>query len=180
MHYQRWRMRGDVNAGPRPGKPTPSKEEAFFAGVPEGLTASECWPWQGLRGEQGYGRLFRKGEWLRAHRYSYDLHFPGLTKNLLVRHRCHNPPCVNPHHLVTGTHKDNSADALEAGRIRHGESHRGAKLTEALVMQIRQRKLGGELFSDMSKELGCHQSTVASAGRGATWKHVPMPAQAAK
>lgn len=33
-----------------------------------------------------------------------------------ARHTCDYPPCVNPRHLIDGTHADNMADMAERGR----------------------------------------------------------------
>jgi hypothetical protein len=33
-----------------------------------------------------------------------------LSSNIVVRHKCDNPCCFNPHHLETGSHKQNMAD----------------------------------------------------------------------
>jgi hypothetical protein len=35
---------------------------------------------------------------------------------MIVRHQCHNPPCVNPAHLLIGTNQDNSDDMTRALR----------------------------------------------------------------
>lgn len=77
------------------------------------MRADECWPWMGRRDKDGYGTLRSGTTLVRAHRFSYSLHH-GET-DLLVRHSCHNPRCVNPAHLSEGTHLDNMADRLAAG-----------------------------------------------------------------
>jgi len=60
----------------------------------------------------------------------------------VVRHSCNNPPCVEPTHLLIGTHKDNHNDSVKAGTAKlppryQGESHPGAKLTDAQVADLR-------------------------------------------
>jgi len=87
-------------------------EERFWRKVPKAAT-DQCWEWDGRRDKDGYGTLRVGPTQVRAHRFSYELHH-GPTE-LLVRHRCNNPPCVNPAHLVPGTHEDNMADRKAAG-----------------------------------------------------------------
>jgi hypothetical protein len=56
-----------------------------------------------------------------------------------VRHRCDNPPCVNPDHLLIGTLADNIHDMDSRGRRKspRGTAHYHAKLTDAEVLAIR-------------------------------------------
>lgn len=83
----------------------------------------ECWEWRG--GKQGrpgfdYGRYYLDGKTVPAHRYMYE-NVHGPATGLVVRHRCDNPPCVNPGHLQLGTHKDNTRDCVERGRNWHNK-----------------------------------------------------------
>lgn len=63
----------------------------------------------------------------------------------VVRHTCDNPRCINPAHLVGGTHLDNMQDMKDRGRqgsVRgnaglKGESNGHCKLTDAQCEWVR-------------------------------------------
>lgn len=61
---------------------------------------------------------------------------------------------------------------------RQGERHHLAKLTADDVRSIRQRRAGGETIDLiwLSSYPDMDPSTLGSAARGDTWKHVEMPA----
>lgn len=87
-----------------PGK---TVEERFWEKV-DRRGPDECWEWQAARGPKGYG-LFAGGEYGRqANRVAYQLTYGLLTdRSLVVHHRCDNPPCCNPAHLVPTTNRHN-------------------------------------------------------------------------
>lgn len=89
-----------------------------------------CWNWTGRLNGSGYGviagpingkRYVEKGVNMLAHRASWILHKGEIPKGAgahgtVVMHRCDNPACVNPDHLLLGTQSDNVKDMLDKGR----------------------------------------------------------------
>ena len=53
----------------------------------------ECWPWKAFK-SKGYGKYWDGDNKVRAHRYSFFLHYGFYPP--VVMHSCDNPPCVNP------------------------------------------------------------------------------------
>lgn len=90
----------------------------------------ECWLWTGAayhRRKWPYGYINlrvgprKKGKVIKlaAHRLSVWLHLGTLSAHADVLHECHNPKCVNPHHLRPSTHEENMASMAAAGRARN-------------------------------------------------------------
>jgi hypothetical protein len=78
-----------------------------------------CWRYNQTR--QGhYGATMVHGRHQAAHRWAYELTHGPIPDGLLVLHNCNHTYCVNPEHLRLGTHKDNTADILKAGRAKGG------------------------------------------------------------
>lgn len=137
-HYARWRRHGDPNIATT--RKTPA--DRFWAKV-DRRTDDECWEWQANRHQQGYG-LFsldtQHGSY-KAHRFSWELANGQIPDGSVVRHRCDNPPCVNPAHLELGSQADNMADMRGRGRERKaaGATHPRARLTDEQIAEIRSR-----------------------------------------
>lgn len=80
----------------------------------------ECWPRGGFRARGGYTYVALTGRRsTSAARVSWELaNGRSVPPGLVVRHKCDNPPCVNPAHLETGTPAENEADKVLRGRVR--------------------------------------------------------------
>ena len=128
-------------------------------------TAFQCWPWTGRTNESGYGR-FKDG---MAHRVAYELINGPIPGGYVIRHRCDNPACCNPNHLLIGTSADNTADAVERGRLAIGERHGRTRLTEEQVHYIR-RNPEGRTQATLARKFGVSPSTISYIRSGRNWK----------
>jgi len=116
-----------------------SAQERFFDKVEK---TDGCWIWKACKNKDGYGKFRYQKDAIKSHRFSYCLHNICSLESIsefVIRHSCHNPSCVNPDHLSTGTNQDNVNDMIAAGRqvILRGEAHGRCKLTDEQVRAIR-------------------------------------------
>lgn len=105
-----------------------------------------CWTWTGNSLPAGYGIITHNqkinGRWtgktVYAHRLSYEIHHGEIPDGFMVMHKCDNPPCTNPNHLIIGTAQDNLNDMVKKGRhptIKFVTGHIGRTPGEALYLQ---------------------------------------------
>lgn len=97
--------------------------DRFWGFLPD-QNGTECWPWQGGRNRQGYGRFKINGLDRLSHRMAYRLARGEIGDGLLVCHACDEPSCCNPSHLFLGTQRDNIIDAERKGRMKGGARER--------------------------------------------------------
>ena len=85
-------------------------------------TKSGCWEWQGAKFGNRYGYITidfgnKKRRNYSTHRLSAFLFLDfDIDSKILILHECDNPPCINPEHLFSGTHRDNRIDCVSKGR----------------------------------------------------------------
>ena len=76
-----------------------------------------CWEWVGSKRRYGYGQVYYKGKpGVKAHKVAWELTYGPIPKGLCVLHKCDNPSCINPGHLLLGTQLDNIKDMTVKGR----------------------------------------------------------------
>jgi hypothetical protein len=138
-------------------------EERFWALVDK---SGECWLWTGAQGSTGYG-TFNPGKRLElAHRVSYELTHGPIPPKHFICHRCDTRLCVNPAHLFAGTPSQNTIDARNKGRLKVGERHPAAKLTDAQVAEIRAACAAGEHHGPVAIRYGVTRHHVGRLARG--------------
>jgi transposase len=125
--------------------------------------------------KDGYGRRPFHGKAEQAHRVAYaEAH--GLSmddiRGLHIRHKCDNPPCIEPTHLLAGTNDDNVRDKVERRRMPRGEKHHRSKLLLEQVIAIRQRFAEGVIAKDIAKEYDVSKGAVDAIKYGHAWAWV--------
>ena len=129
----------------------------------------ECWEWIAGKNGVGYGMFRVDGKVILAHRVAYELYCGPVPKGKIVRHRCDNPPCCNPSHVLLGTVQDNVDDRVRRNRSAQGERVSGAKLTEAVIPIIRSDP---RPQTQIAADYGVSQQHISRIKTGAKWGHV--------
>lgn len=108
----------------------------------------------------------------------YDTH--GYMPDV-VEHLCNNPRCINPEHLVAGTHKTNSDYKYKCGRGNNkatalrGTKNGRAKLNDDTVRYLRQMHIPQDRewgASAIAKRLNMGVASTYRMLVGESWLHV--------
>lgn len=130
------------------------------------ITEDGCWNWKGtIHKRSGYGVLQFQYRSREVHVLAYGLWVSPVTPGAIIRHSCDNRICMNPEHLLSGTHADNMNDKMQRGRYRclEGAAHPNAKLTTQEVLDIRKEYVSGRLSQNMLAEVyGVSSCTIWS------------------
>jgi hypothetical protein len=123
----------------------------------------ECWLWQGYTAPNGYGWVNVYGLAIAAHRLALIVSGVEVPAELDACHRCDVRNCVNPAHLYAGTRAQNMADCIARGRHNkpRGIAHPRARLSDADVRAIRQRRAAGEGVTPLGIEYGVHHGWIS-------------------
>lgn len=139
------------------------------------------WPYSASR---GYGTVVTaKNTSVYVHRFSFYYSGRNLPVGHHVCHHCDNPPCFHPCHLFSGTARDNALDKVEKGRSNlagrkssaRGERHPHAKLTWALVEELRRLRECGLSYAKIANALGVSRMTIWDVIHGETWTEKEPP-----
>jgi hypothetical protein len=141
-HQRRYLYAGDPLA-PDLRKVKRDAEERFLEKVDKdaGLIPAHrpelgrCWVWTGAAGEKGYGTFWDEGEFIGAHRWSYQHFVKPIPAGLEVDHICHpgdgscpfatcpHHACVNPDHLEPVTRRVNTLRGYTIAAINLAATH---------------------------------------------------------
>lgn len=108
----------------------------------------------------GYGRIWLDGKRWKTHRLMWCIKGRELPPPPFgIRHRCHNPACVNIDHLEIGTQRDNLRDATKAGR------RTGVVMTQDQLVRTYRWALFGFTQKQSASFIGCQEAAIGKALR---------------
>lgn len=177
VHYSRFLKHGDPHAN-----------VAARRVVPRGLTDSEylqflgwtviqrdapyaegpCWEWGGGRDRDGYG-VCAQTRMGKAHRLAFRTWVGPIGEGKVIRHRCDNPPCINPHHLEIGSTQENDRDRVERGRAASWENSIHRKYPVRTVRKVKRMLNEGASMNTISDTLGPSRKLVKFISDGSQW-----------
>lgn len=139
-----------------------------------------CLDWTGVTHKEGYARIWFNRKWQMVTRLilAKKIGRP-IVDGAFAMHTCDRPICINPEHIIEGTHADNMADMRQKGRNRFGERSPFAKLTSEQVTQMRTRHANGETFTALGREFGVTGAHVGNIVAKKKWAHLSSQAEAA-
>lgn len=169
LPWTRVRMDRQSSCGCMLGKSRVPPSERFWKSVNKGdFTVQECWVWRLGTDKDGYGKFSVDGLTVRAHVYAWEIsNNAKVPKGKMILHRCDNPPCVNPSHLLPGTARDNIQDCIRKGRWTP------RKLDSKMVNKIRGMSRMGVTGLGISRGVGVHRTTVYGILNNKLYRDVP-------
>jgi hypothetical protein len=115
----------------------------------------------------GYVKLTINGRQTSGHRFMYEKKY-GKIKSEVLRHTCDNSWCINPEHLIEGTHKDNVQDRVIRGRSATGVKNGRSKLNEKEVLKILSDIETPKMH--LAKKYNVDPKVIRDIKQGKTWK----------
>ena len=100
--------------------------------------------------------------------------FDFKVDEVLICHRCDNPRCCNPAHLILADAKYNTQDMVSKGRkhLMQGEDNSLSKLTEDDVDEMRWLFRMGATRKALAAEYSVARANVDLIVTNKTWKHI--------
>lgn len=141
-----------------------------------------CLNWLGALDSKGYSRFkfkLSKNNYasLSGHRVIYEHYHGPILNNLIIRHCCDNPKCVNINHLLIGTHQDNMDDKVARGRTvntfkpKPGIKNHKAKLVDQDIFDI--RAFPKEITNiEIATKYNVTHSMISLIRLRKSWKHI--------
>lgn len=122
----------------------------------------ECWIWTGKSTSTGYPKISFDGKRERvSRRIGYQYHDLARLEaeagtRLVMRHMCDRPRCVRPEHLLPGTYRENTRDAMKRDRGIGSKS----KVSEEQREQMRREHAEGASVRSLARRYNCNYDTM--------------------
>lgn len=163
-HYQQMKRDGKLPTVRIMGDPVARFRVSYEVNPDTG-----CWEWTGWIHPKGYGVLPMggKSKKVRAHRFSWEVHFGPIPDGMDVLHRCDNRKCCYPDHLFLGDDAANAQDCVAKGRHNSQIGTYQRKLTRRMIATIRVLYARGRhSCSDLAALYGVDEETVRRIVKG--------------
>lgn len=174
MHYQRFMNKGDVGS-PNRLKADPGEARAYIEQAILHKNKKTCLIWPYSRNLKGYAQVNIDGPQLVSRIICVKVNGKPKRKRDEARHICGkgHEGCINPHHVIWGSPKQNAADKIKHGTHKQGEQIPSSKLTVGKVLRI--LELIGKGWSDpkISDKFNVSSKAIFKIRKGLAWKHVP-------
>lgn len=120
--------------------------------------------WLGSVNTHGYAVVHRNKREILIHR------FVCKSASKVVRHKCDVRCCIERAHLLGGTQAENIADMVNRNRQARGEAASNTKLTQSIVLKIRELHYLGVSAKNLASRYGTTRRNIYSIVGGRTWK----------
>lgn len=115
--------------------------------------------------KKGYIHCYPEGKQWKAHRLVYHCLVADLADSMVVMHKCDNPPCINPNHLLLGTQAQNVADMVAKGRL-NVTNNKPRKVSIAMVEEWNRLRTSGMGVIDIGLKYHVSSETVRKHLKG--------------
>jgi hypothetical protein len=147
--------------------------DRFWSHVNRTNDERSCWEFPTSHDKDGYPYFYlgwKHKRTIRASRFVWLMCKSPIPEGLVTIHRCDNPACVRPSHLLLGTRADNSVDMVSKHRSCIGEKHPNAKLTLEKASAIRtMHKLGTMTIKEIAALFGITYGCAWEVCTGRRW-----------
>lgn len=147
---------------------TPEEVKAFCSRLVE--QPSGCWVRSGCS-IHNYGSIVVRGIHYTNHRAAFLMTHGSIPFNLVIRHKCDNPPCCRPDHLELGSKAQNRMDTIQRGR-----NHTPTILNREQASIIKQAiNEGTATQMELARRFAVTRGTINAIRLGITWVSVEPP-----
>lgn len=119
---------------------------------------------------EGYVTCMREGKTRPIYRHIYRFYKGAPRKGLVIRHTCDNRRCINPDHLIIGTHQDNVKDRVARGRSAVGVRNGRSKMKPIDVLKVYRDKRSSR--TELAQRYGVDNQVIRKIQLGITWRCV--------